>query len=94
MLAAIHGASDNLNVETYMFSNGPIGQMFAEALIERQRHGVQVNLMYDSLGSLGTPASFFEKLRQNGIAVTEYRPATLSRRSFLGHSATAIIAKC
>jgi cardiolipin synthase len=74
MLAAIHGASDNINVETYTFSNGPIGQMFADALIERQRHGVQVNLMYDSLGSLGTPASFFEGLRQNGIAVTEYRP--------------------
>jgi cardiolipin synthase len=48
--------------------------MFADALIERQRHGVQVNLMYDSLGSLGTPASFFERLRQSGIAVLEYRP--------------------
>jgi hypothetical protein len=39
MLAAIHGASDNINVETYTFSNGPIGQMFADALIERQRQG-------------------------------------------------------
>jgi len=51
--------------------------MFADALIERQRHGVQVSLMYDGVGSLGTPASFFQSLQQSGIAVTEYRPVNL-----------------
>jgi cardiolipin synthase len=74
MLAAIRGAHDTINLQMFIFSDGPVGQMFADALIERQRHGVQVNLMYDSLGSLGTPASFFEGLRQSGIAVLEYRP--------------------
>jgi cardiolipin synthase len=58
----------------FMFSDGPVGQTFADALIERQRNGVQVNLLYDSLGSLATPASFFDKMRQNGIAVLQYRP--------------------
>jgi len=48
--------------------------MFADALIERQLHGVQVNLMFDSIGSLATPASYFDRLRQNGIAVLQYRP--------------------
>ena len=74
MLTAIRDAQDSINIEMYTFSDGPVGRMFADALIERQRHGVQVNLIYDSFGSLTTPASFFDHLRQNGIAVLQYRP--------------------
>jgi cardiolipin synthase len=74
MLAAIRAAKDSINIEMFMFSDGPIGQMFADALIEREHHGVQVNLMYDSLGSFGTSSAFFNRLRQNGIAVLAYRP--------------------
>lgn len=77
MLAAIGSATDTINIAMYTFSNGPIGQMFADALIERQRHGVHVSLMYDGLGSLGTPASFFDTLQQAGIAVLPYRPVNL-----------------
>src|SRR4029077_6745369 len=74
MLAAIRGAHDSINMQTYTFSDGPVGQMFADALIERQRNGVQVNVEYDSLGSFGTAQSFFDRMRQSGIAVSEYRP--------------------
>jgi cardiolipin synthase len=74
MLAAIHGASDNINLEMYTFTDGPIGKMFADAFIDRQQHGVQVNLMYDSLGSMATSAGFFDRMRQNGIMVLQYRP--------------------
>ncbi len=74
MLSAIRGAKDSINIETFIFSDGPVGQMFADALIERQRHGVQVNIMYDAIGSLGTSGSFFDNLRRNGIAVLPYRP--------------------
>jgi cardiolipin synthase A/B len=74
MLTAIHDAHDSINIDMYTFSAGPVGRMFADALIERQRHGVQVNLIYDSFGCFTTPASYFDHLRQNGIAVLEYRP--------------------
>ena len=74
MLAAIHGARDNINLEMYIVSDGQIGHMIANALIERAHHGVKVNLIYDSLGSLDTPASFFDNLRANGIAVVDFNP--------------------
>src|SRR5437660_3413128 len=74
MLTAIHGAHDNINLEMYILSDGQIGQMIANALIERARHGVKVNLIYDSLGSLHTPASFFDKMRTNGIAIVAFNP--------------------
>ena len=59
MLAAIHGAKDNINIEMFTFSDGPIGQMFADALIERQQHGVQVNVAYDGVGSIRNLGEFF-----------------------------------
>jgi cardiolipin synthase len=74
MLAAIHSARDSINIQMYIFSGGPTGQMFSDALIERQHHGVQVNVMYDSLGSIATPAGFFDRMRENGISVLQYRP--------------------
>lgn len=74
MLAAIHGAQHNINLEMYIMSEGQIGDMIANALIERAHHGVRVNVMYDGLGSFTTPASFFDRLRSNGIAVIDFNP--------------------
>ena len=74
MLAAIRSAHSSINIQMFIFSDGQVGRTFAEALIDRQRHGVQVNLMYDSFGSHSTPAAFFDRMRHNGIAVVEYRP--------------------
>lgn len=74
MPAALRSAHISINVQMFIFSDGQVGRTFAEALIDRQRHGVQVNLMYDSFGSHSTPAAFFDRMRQNGIAVVEYRP--------------------
>jgi cardiolipin synthase len=74
MLTAIRRATNNINMEMFIFSDGRIGKTFADALIERQLHGVQVNLSYDSLGSFTTSAAFFDRMRQYGINVMQYRP--------------------
>jgi cardiolipin synthase len=74
MLNAIHGATDSINLETYIFSDAQVGRTFSDALIERQRHGVKVNVSYDAFGSIGTPAGFFNRMRRNGITVLEYLP--------------------
>jgi cardiolipin synthase A/B len=74
MLTAIHGAQHNINLEMYIISDRQIGDMFADALIERAHHGVKVNVLYDSVGSFDTPASFFDRMRSNGIAVIAFNP--------------------
>jgi cardiolipin synthase len=74
MLAAIAAARDHINMETYIFDDDEVGQQFAAALIARQRQGVQVNLIRDSVGTLKTPAAFFQRLTDSGIAVLEYNP--------------------
>lgn len=74
MLAAIRAATDHVNLETYIFSADEVGHQFADALLERQAAGVQVNVIYDSVGSLATPKEFFERLRAGGIHVLEFNP--------------------
>jgi len=74
MLAAIGAAADHVNLESYIIEDGEVGQRFADLLIERQAHGVQVNIIYDSVGAFGTSPAFFERLRQAGIQVLEFNP--------------------
>lgn len=74
MFAAIQVARDHINMETYILEDDEVGRRFADALIEKQRLGVQVNLIYDSAGTLGTPAEFFQRLRDSGIRTLEFNP--------------------
>ena len=50
---------------------------FANLLIEKQRAGVQVNILYDSIGSLETPRVFFDRMRAAGIKIIEFNRNTL-----------------
>jgi cardiolipin synthase len=74
MFAAINAARDNINLETYILEPDEIGQSLVEARLVKQRTGVQVNLIYDSVGSLSTPKEFFQPLVDAGAHVLEYNP--------------------
>ena len=74
MLKAIAAATDNINVETYIIEDDEIGKRFSDALIDRQKQGVAVALIYDSVGSLQTPKAFFQRLKDGGIKVLEFNP--------------------
>ncbi len=74
MLAAIVAARDHINMETYILDDDDVGQRFAQALIDKQQQGVQVNLIRDSVGTLGTPVAFFERMAASGIKVLEFNP--------------------
>lgn len=80
MMTAIRGAKNHVNLETYIFDQDELGMKFADLLIEKQRAGVQVNIIYDSIGTLGVPAEFFEKMRASGISLTEFNPVNPLKR--------------
>lgn len=74
MFAAIREAKSHINVESYIFDDSEISGRFADLLVERQAQGVQVNLIYDSVGTFGTKAEFFARLRAAGVRVLEFNP--------------------
>ena len=74
MLAAIGNAKQHINMETYIIEDDEVGHRFADALMGKQKQGVQVNLIYDSVGSINTPKTFFKRLADSGINILEYNP--------------------
>ena len=74
MLAAIRSARDHINMETYIIEADEVGEKFAAALIDKQRQGVQVNFIYDSVGAISTPKEYFKRLKDAGIKVLEFNP--------------------
>lgn len=74
MFGAIRQAKDHINLETYIIEDDTTGQEFSDLLTQAQARGVQVNLIYDSVGGINTPKAFFERLSQAGIAVLEFNP--------------------
>jgi cardiolipin synthase len=74
MFAAIRGAQDHINMESYIIDDDEVGRQFADLLLEKQNAGVQVNIIYDSVGGFSTPKAFFERLTAAGVAVLEFNP--------------------
>lgn len=74
MMAAVRNATTSINLETYIFDQDPIGLQFADLLMEKRRQGVTVNVMYDSVGTLGTPQEFFDRMRAAGINMLAFNP--------------------
>ncbi len=74
MFKAINAAKDNINLETYIIEDDDVGRKFADVLIQKQQQGVQVALIFDSVGSLSTPKEYFQRLRDAGVKVLEFNP--------------------
>ncbi len=74
LFAAIREARDHVNMESYIIEDDVVGERFAALLLERQAAGVQVNVIYDSVGALGTDKAFFERLKAGGVRVLEFNP--------------------
>ena len=74
MTRAIAGAKNHINLETFIFDADAVGTAMAELLMQRQRAGVQVNIIYDAVGTLSTPRAFFERMRAAGIHLLAFNP--------------------
>jgi cardiolipin synthase len=74
MFKAIREARDSINFETFIFEEDEVGRRFADTLLKKQAEGVQVHLIYDGVGSMKTPAAFFQRMRDGGIQVREFNP--------------------
>jgi cardiolipin synthase len=77
--AAIAGAQQSVNLEAYVFQKGRVATRLRDALTERARAGVQVNVVLDAFGSLGAGRSFFRPLIEAGGKVRRYNGLTWYR---------------
>lgn len=78
-LEAIHRAQHSVCLEAYIFHESEIGRMYIEALAERARAGVEVNLTLDAFGSVSAGKHFLRPLLDAGGRVRRYNRATWDR---------------
>lgn len=94
MLAAVRGAKRTINLEFYIYWDGEIGRQFAEALAERSRAGVKVNVVLDAVGSAAMSRDLITFMQRNGVEVEWYHPLrwyTISRLNHRTHRKLLIV---
>ena len=74
MDAAIAGATNSIDMESYIIEDDEVGRRFACELEAATARGVVVNLVYDAVGSLGTPRAYFDDLAAHGVHVLQFNP--------------------
>jgi cardiolipin synthase len=73
-LETIGAAQESINLLTYVYWRGEIGQRIAEALGARAREGIDVNVLLDAVGSAKMGRDLIDELREAGVTVNYFRP--------------------
>ena len=74
MFAAIERARHSVLLESYIVEDAALAQRLAALLARKRAEGVEVALIYDAVGSIGTGREFFDGLRADGARVCEFNP--------------------
>ena len=85
MLESIRSALKSIDLETYIYWSGDIGQKFAEALAERARAGVKVHVLIDWVGSRKVDSRDLLVMREAGVEVAKYNPLVWFNLARLNH---------
>lgn len=95
LLQAIKGATNHIHLDTYIFSDDPLGRLLSDALIAKAREGVEVRLIYDDVGCWRVPERFFDRMRQAGVKVRSFMPvrfpAFTSKVNYRNHRKVCVI---
>lgn len=73
MRDGILGATNSVNLETYIFRPGEAANMLIDAMVDRARAGVEVRLVIDAIGSSTLSGEPVRRLREAGCQLQFYQ---------------------
>ncbi len=73
-LDTIRGAQRTLCLLTYVYWRGDIARDVADALCERARAGVEVNVIIDAMGGVRIEKDLVEQMAEAGVRMSRFRP--------------------
>nr|WP_297529313.1 phospholipase D-like domain-containing protein [uncultured Roseateles sp.] len=88
MFAAIDKARRQIVLESYIIEDADVSRQLADRLLKRRAEGLEVAVLYDGVGSLGTDEAYFDRLRQGGIAVCAFNPVNPLKQRTRYHKIT------
>ncbi len=83
LFTAIRCAEHTILLEYYLIHNDHIGTELANELVDAVQRGVTVRLIYDYIGCLDTPASYFKNLFKQGVKLLPFNVPSF-KRGFYG----------
>jgi cardiolipin synthase len=82
MQADIAAAQNRVWLESYTIAGDAAGRAIVDALERKAREGCDVRVLYDAIGSQGTPAALFARLRAAGAEVHAFHALLYALRNF------------
>ncbi len=79
LLEMISSSEKSINMEFYIYRNDRLGRLFADALCEKAKTGVEVNVIIDSFGARFMGKYIPRKMRESGVRLHFYHPISLLR---------------
>ena len=74
LLKDISTARHHIHIDMYIFEEDALGNLVADALIDKAREGVRVRIIYDDVGCWRVHHGFFERMREEGIEIHAFLP--------------------
>ena len=75
MFDAIRGARHYVDLEYYIFEDVSCnGTRLSDLLISKRQAGVEINVIYDAVGSIATPSDFLSRLQEAGVRLVQFNP--------------------
>jgi len=93
-VTVIRKARRTINYAQYVFEDGEPAREITEALAERCRAGVKVNVLLDAVGALAMPSQFREEMTNAGCRVESYRPLSpfaMDRVNYRNHRRILVV---
>jgi cardiolipin synthase A/B len=94
IVAAIRGASNSVNIETFIWKSGRMSDQILEALLERAQAGVEVRAIADGLGTYRLRREDRDRMRAAGVRFVRINPpriTQLHRINFRDHRKMVIV---
>lgn len=79
LLEEMRGAKRYIHLQYYIIRNDELWQKIEKVLIEKAREGVEVRVLFDSMGCRTMKNRDWERLENEGIQVAEFFPALLGQ---------------
>lgn len=90
----IEAAKDHVNLQYYIIRDDGIGEQLIKLLTRKVQQGINIHFLYDDIGSLALPASYFQEFLQAGgkakPSIASKLPINL-RLNYRNHRKIAVI---
>ena len=83
LFEAMHSATTAICAEFYIVRPDDTGKTFADALMAAAVRGVEVSLIYDSIGCHNTPSSYFQRLEAAGVRCLSFNKPSFTKLHWL-----------